>query len=173
MRGPSHRRRRRDARGASLVEFALIFPVFAMLLFGMITGGFALNDKQQMTYATREGARYAATVPAGQAFTSGTWATNVRDLLVARSDGTLTAADVCVSLVQGSPGTVVTPTASYTTKADGTACIGGQTFPVTTGDQGRRVQVTATKDAKLELIVFGSYDLTLDAQATARSESAT
>ncbi len=45
-------RRRRRERGASLVEFALILPVFLMLLFGMITAGLALNDKQQMTHVS-------------------------------------------------------------------------------------------------------------------------
>lgn len=166
-------RRKGPERGATLVEFALILPVFLMLLFGMITGGLALNDKQQITHATREGARYAATVPAAQPFTSGTWAENVRALLVERSDGTLDAADVCVSLVEGSPATVIAPTTDFTTKSDGTACMPSQTFPVTASDTGLRVQVSASSEAELDLILFGSYDLHLEAQATVRSESST
>lgn len=163
------RRGRGSDDGASLVEFALILPVFTMLLFGMITVGLALNDKQQMTHATREGARYAATVPSTQVFTSGTWASNVRDLIVTRSSGTLEASDICVSLVQGSTPAVLAPAATYSTS--GSPCIPGQTFPTTATDQGVRVQVTATKPAEIDLVLFGSYEVVLDSDATARSES--
>ncbi len=159
-------------RGASLVEFALILPVFALLLFGMISAGLALNDKQQMTHATREGARYAATVPANQTFTNGQpWAQNVRDLIVERSTGSLTSANVCVSLVQGSPGVVVNNDAQFTTRSPVAPCIPNQAYPVSVNDNGRRVQVTATKPAKIELIVFGTLGITIDVDATAKSES--
>ena len=163
---------RRAERGASLVEFALLLPIFAMLLFGMITAGLALNEKQQMTHATREGARYAATVGAEQTFDSGTWASNVRDLLVQRSVGTLGTADVCVSLVEGSGASLVVVDSDPKFSTDGTdPCIPGQTYPVTPNDVGRRVQVTATKQATIDLILFGSHDVTMDADATAKSES--
>ena len=162
----------RADRGASLVEFALLLPIFAMLLFGMITAGLALNEKQQMTHATREGARYAATVGAEQTFDTGTWASNVRDLIVQRSVGTLGDADICVSLVEGSGGTLVVVDNDSKFSTDGTnPCIPGQTYPVTPNDVGRRVQVTATKDATIDLILFGSHDVTMDADATAKSES--
>lgn len=162
-------RRSRDERGVALVEFALIFPLLAMLLFGMISAGLALNGKQEMTSATREGARYAATVPAAQTFTTGTWASNVRDLVVERSNGGLKASDICVSLVQGATATVVSPPGNFSTS--GSPCIAGETFPVAPGDPGRRVQVTASKPAEIQLVVFGSYNFTIDTQATVRSES--
>lgn len=170
--------------GASLVEFALILPVFMMLLFGMITVGIALNDKQQMTHATREGARYAATVPAAQSFdlngngtpdeAGETWAEVVRSVVRERSVDTLGDADICVSLVQGSPAAVVDGDAKYTTNVVSgtpTPCIVGQTYPVTATDNGRRVQVTATRDAEIDLVLFGSYPVTMDVEATAKSES--
>lgn len=156
-------------RGVALVEFALIFPILALLLFGMISAGLALNTKQEMTSATREGARYAAAVPSTQTFTTGTWASNVRDLVVRRSNGALQPSDVCVSLVEGGTATVVTPTANFSTS--GTPCIPGETFPVVTGDPGRRVQVTASKPGAIQLVVFGSYNFTIDTRATVRSES--
>ncbi len=156
-------------RGAAAFEFALIVPVLAMLLFGMISAGLALDDKQQMTFASREGARYAATIPASQTFVSGTWATNVRDLVVARSSGTLSASDVCVSLVEGSPAKVVVPSSSYSTA--GVPCIAGETFPVSGTDNGRRIQVTAGRNARIELVVFGRIDVRMDVDATTRSES--
>lgn len=44
-------------KGSVLVEFALILPVFLLLLFGVITFSVALYDKTVLTMATREGAR--------------------------------------------------------------------------------------------------------------------
>jgi Flp pilus assembly protein TadG len=43
-----------------LVEFALILPVFMLLLFGVISFSVALYDKTVLTMATREGARAGA-----------------------------------------------------------------------------------------------------------------
>lgn len=57
------RARRMDADGSNAVEFALVLPVLAMLLFGILTGGLALNQQQQLSHAAREGARYGATLP--------------------------------------------------------------------------------------------------------------
>lgn len=46
--------------GASLVEFALILPVFVVLIFGMITGGIALSQQNSVKNAVREASRFAA-----------------------------------------------------------------------------------------------------------------
>lgn len=162
-------------RGASLVEFALLLPVFAMLLFGMITAGVTLNEKQQMTHATREGARYAATVPADQAFASPItgWADAVERVLRERSVDSLGAAeDVCVALVEGSADSLTFPLiVVHTNRTDGTACLPQQNYPATANDSGRRVQVWATKDGEIDLVLFGEIDVDLYAEATARSES--
>ena len=53
-------RRRHDQRGAALVEFAIASMVLLMLLFGIITYGYALSFKQSLTQAAAEGARKAA-----------------------------------------------------------------------------------------------------------------
>ena len=44
-------------KGSVLVEFALILPVFLLLLFGVISFSVALYNKTVLTMATREGAR--------------------------------------------------------------------------------------------------------------------
>jgi Flp pilus assembly protein TadG len=44
-------------KGSVVVEFALILPVFLLLLFGVISFSIALYDKTVLTMATREGAR--------------------------------------------------------------------------------------------------------------------
>jgi Flp pilus assembly protein TadG len=162
-------------RGAALVEFALVAPLLIMLITGMVTAGHAYDQKLQIVHATREGARFAATVPATQAFTNGdTWANNVRDLVVERSAGVLAAADVCVSLVEGSPGSVHAASANYSTEGAATPCIPGQTYPVSEGtDVGLRVQVTASRPGKIELVIFPDLHVTMSSEATAKSESET
>lgn len=144
-------------------------PVLAMMLLGTVTAGFALNQKQQVTHATREGARYAATVAPGQTFSSGTWAENVRTLVVERSAGDLIAGQVCVSLVSGSPGVVVPPVAQHSTS--GAPCIANQSYPTTSFDSGVRIQVTGTRQVKIEFML-GNMTRSLTAKATAKSETA-
>lgn len=54
------RTRRREERGAVMVEFALILPVLLMLLVGIIEFGRAYNTTVSMQGAAREGARELA-----------------------------------------------------------------------------------------------------------------
>jgi Flp pilus assembly protein TadG len=53
-------RRARGERGAAAVEFALVLPAFAFLLFGMLDFGRALNYWMTETHLATTGARYAA-----------------------------------------------------------------------------------------------------------------
>lgn len=53
------RRHPSDERGAALVEFALVLPFLALLLFGTIEFGIAFNDYQSIRQGAREGAREA------------------------------------------------------------------------------------------------------------------
>lgn len=47
-------------RGQALVEFALIFPIFLLVLFGIIEFAFILNAQLSLNYATRDAALVAA-----------------------------------------------------------------------------------------------------------------
>ncbi|HQP25984.1 MAG TPA: pilus assembly protein, partial [Smithellaceae bacterium] len=47
------------SRGASAVEFALIMPLFFLLLFGIVDFGWYFFNQHTIQYATREGARLA------------------------------------------------------------------------------------------------------------------
>ena len=62
------------SEGATAVEFALLLPVLALILFGIIEFGLLLYDQQVITNASREGARAgiveAATRPNPAAITS-------------------------------------------------------------------------------------------------------
>lgn len=167
--GPGQRRARGED-GASLVEFALILPVFAMLMLGTITGGLAYNRQLALTGAAREGVRYAATLPQPATMARSTWADQVRDVTVQSADGELgTAAPrryVCVArsanLLAFKREYVGT---SAPTESDGSMCF----------DDGRaatenRVQVVVRRSSVLEAMVF-SHDLDLESRGVARYEA--
>ena len=50
----------RGQRGQTMVEFAIVLPIFLLLLLGIAQGGIAFNNYIQLTDATRAGARYGA-----------------------------------------------------------------------------------------------------------------
>jgi hypothetical protein len=56
-RGGTHVKKRRDERGAAMVEFAIILPLVLLLTFGLIDFGFAFADAAGIKSATRSGAR--------------------------------------------------------------------------------------------------------------------
>ena len=60
--GMTHRlrRRRNRSRGQTLVEFALILPVFLMLTLGVVDGARIFTAYISITNGTREGALFAA-----------------------------------------------------------------------------------------------------------------
>jgi Flp pilus assembly protein TadG len=171
--------------GAALVEFALIFPLLFALILGMVSAGIVWNQKLQLTHGAREGARYGAIVAPGQTFTNGeNWGRNVLDVMIERAGSDLRAdgAVACVSLVRASPGVVYS--GSHVARATRTAgswvydnnsgepCIANQAYPTTTTnvDIGLRVQATLSRPGTFEALFF-NQDLTLTAEATAKSEA--
>jgi Flp pilus assembly protein TadG len=61
LRGaPGGRRRPRSQSGAAAVEFALVVPIFVLLVVGIIDFGFAFNAQISLTQAVREGVRLGA-----------------------------------------------------------------------------------------------------------------
>ena len=55
-------RRRQDERGQSLVEFALIFPIFILLFIGLIEFSITLSVMLNVNYASRDSALLSAEV---------------------------------------------------------------------------------------------------------------
>ena len=51
---------RQRTQGQALVEFAILIPMFMLLLMGMLEFGLAFSHHQTLQYATREGARAGA-----------------------------------------------------------------------------------------------------------------
>jgi Flp pilus assembly protein TadG len=145
----------------ALVEFAIIMPVLFMIVFGMLTGGMVMNRQLSLTHATREAARYGATVTQDQ-YPPAQWAQHVREVAVQRSGGELAAANVCVALVgqnaANPPQTVV-----YSSTNGTSPCIAD-------GVHSWRVQVTATLPGQEINGIFFSVPLTLTSDATAKHE---
>ena len=155
-----------------MVEFALVLPLVMMLAFGLITSAMAYNHKLDLTHAAREGARYGATLaqlqctgipnPCG----TRTWAEVVRSVVVERSMGDLTAAGVCVALVNGSPGTPIGTGFSVNAPAG----FNGACYDDGSGDSGKRVQVAVIKTGDSINGILFKMPVTLTSQATAKFE---
>lgn len=160
------RRPRRDERGGSIVELAITMPLLMMVALSTFTGGLLLHQRLQLTQATRDGARYGTTVAQNQTFVTGTWASNVRDLVVERSLGVVPGDQICVALVSQSPPVVVggTSQANYTTNSPAAPCYDDGSL-----DSGLRVQVSARRTGTLQALAF-SMNVTMSGRATARYE---
>jgi Flp pilus assembly protein TadG len=72
------RRRATDQgeRGQSLVEFALVLPVFFLIVFAIIQFGMIMGAQDGLANSVREATRYAATVPVSNTGDAGTCSAN-------------------------------------------------------------------------------------------------
>lgn len=161
------RGRLRSDTGASLVEFALVLPIFMALVLAMFTGGLAYTVRQAITQGAREAARAGATTPVTGSVNS--WLDDVAAVAERSADGELAATEtgqyLCVALIRDgliSRRVSVGGAVSYST---GTACF---TDGVTVAS-ARRVQVRAARTRDMEAIFF-SQTLDLEGRAVARYE---
>jgi len=170
----------RNEFGAAAVEFAIIAPLFFMITFGMITGAIAFNQKNQLTHAAREGARYGATLSLGTVFTGCTgsqgscWAQGIAAVAEDRSFGDLNTSDpdhgICVALVEGpSPGTVVSTNGNYVHRIN---LSGGSArcFDDNGADEGQRVQVLVQRPGLINAVLF-QMTPTLRSEALSKLEA--
>jgi Flp pilus assembly protein TadG len=178
----AHRMRATDCgngdRGAVLVEFALTMPLLVMLLLGMFTGGLTLNQKLAIANGVREGSRYGATLPvaascSGGAGTLSCWLTQVADLTQTAAEGNLASSaanlQICVAYV--SPAATATDkTTSLTRTSSGDTTASAQCFDDGRPASERRVQVTATRDAKIEYLL-GTATPTLTSRSITKFEA--
>ena len=72
-----------DASGSQLLEFAVALPLLVVFVVGIFDFGAAFNVKQKINNITREGARFASTLPTNDLDAIGTPAsiTAIRDLV--------------------------------------------------------------------------------------------
>lgn len=164
------RRHQKSDSGAALVEMAIILPLLLLLLFGLFTGGIALERRSSVAQAARESARYGATVAQLQCTPvvncgGRTWAEQTRSVGVSRAGNGVVSADVCVALVEGSGAapTVYLGSAHYSTNGTAPCYADGS------ADTGLRVQVRIAAAGELNG-VFLRMPLDLTAQATAKYE---
>ncbi|HEY7465476.1 MAG TPA: TadE/TadG family type IV pilus assembly protein [Dehalococcoidia bacterium] len=106
--------RRHGQRGQSLLEFALVLPIFLLFVMGTVDFGWALRNYITATNAAREGARYGVT---------GAISNDIKSRVVARSSGLLQTSDVkvcrgttCDSGLSNTDSSTVIVKATYTYK---------------------------------------------------------
>jgi Flp pilus assembly protein TadG len=159
---------RRADSGATAVEFALLFPVFMMLAIGTISFGFAFESWINVTQASREASRFAATYPMPSGGVS-PWLDDVT--AVAKEAGGIDAATplneylVCVRFVnQVGPA----PSPATTLRSSGT--LSGATCPASTSTMpDNRAEVTVVQEAGLQWIL-GSASVKVSGDNVSRYE---
>lgn len=106
IRTVAHRGRGGE-RGQGLVEFAMLVPVFMLLLLGMLEFGTAFNHNLTIGYASREGARIGADLVngggtfgcgTGQSPNAGAFGRNVDQVIIEAVDRVLTSAGSPIDL---------------------------------------------------------------------------
>ena len=104
--------RKKREQGQTMAEFALVLPVLAILLFGVIQFGITFNNYLAVTDAVRAGARQAAVA---RFLPPGDREAKVRAKVYASADGLDTSKlEVTVTPSDGwQPGSDVTVEASY------------------------------------------------------------
>jgi Flp pilus assembly protein TadG len=150
--------RKRDDRGASAVEFALVVPILAMLLIGIVTVAIVYNDKLALANAVREGARIGATLPNGS-----TWGSSVQTHVATAYADDASNVSVCAKLYKVGN--------SVPLQSAGSGC--GTEPDAPNGVTGCYVKVWASKPAAMDWIL-GRRTFTIGAQSVAiydRSES--
>ncbi len=156
-----------------LVEFALVFPMLAMLLFALLSAGMAWNQNLALAQAARVGGRYGATLPTQNYASLDNYLDVVAARVVSGSEGSLdtsvTGRMVCVAYVHPSGTTPLdrtrrrTETGTTVTRAD-SSCF--------TDDQAstdKRIQVVVERQATFETGLW-SRSLTLHQQLVFRYE---
>lgn len=161
-------RRGRGDAGASAVEFALLFPVFMVMVMGTISAGTAFSKQINVTQAAREASRYGATYDyqADPSNTLDNWLTDV-DQAATEAAGNATdpigGYDYrCVALVTTDGVGAVVTTKSRHRVNGGTptagACPGARTPVIRSTDY---VQVAIYRNSKF-FVLFANPTIKLD-----------
>ena len=141
----------RAERGAAAVEFALVVPLLAMLLIGVVTVAVTYNKKIALANGVREAARVGATLPSGSS-----WGTSVKGQFDAAFAEDAADITFCARLRKVG---VVTPVQTV-----GTGC--GTEPAAASSATGCYVTVWATKPASMDW-VLGRSSFTLTDQSVA------
>jgi Flp pilus assembly protein TadG len=99
------RQLRRSERGQSLVEFAMVLPLFLIIVFGIVDFGRAYSAYVQLNNGAREGARYGAVGKSSSEIQA-----RVRAVTSGLNQGDLA---ISVSGAQGTKGSTITVSTVY------------------------------------------------------------
>jgi Flp pilus assembly protein TadG len=167
---------RADDRGASAVEFALLFPIFFMVCIGMITFGFAFESWLNVTQAARETSRFAATyaVQTGGGDIN-TWLDKMGTVAAENAGITLSGPQatppsdyfICVRFVNQAA--TPSPAPQTTMKTWGTLQSVGTTCTNSSALSDNRVEVAVVKPGPVQWL-FGSATLKVKGANTSRYE---
>jgi Flp pilus assembly protein TadG len=106
----AHKLSSRKQQGASLVEFAVLAPVFVVLLFGLVEFGMSIYSKEVIGNASREGARFGVVYTTPRKTTTEI-RTKVQDYLT--KSGFTSTATINVTGAGGASGSSLTVAVTY------------------------------------------------------------
>jgi Flp pilus assembly protein TadG len=122
-----------NAAGASsLAEFAISLPLLIVLVVGIFDFGGAFNQKQQLSNATRESARYGASLPTNDLCAGCTPVPSV-DAIRSLMDNYLVAARLNDCGLSGAAGLSMPSRLTWIYTASGNGCPGSLTLTVVRG----------------------------------------
>lgn len=98
-----------NCRGQAMVEFALILPIFILILFGVMEFGRVYNEKLIVTAAAREGVRTASVKGDGKAAALNAASVINRGSLTAVVTPAVPVTGQTVTVTVTNPVTLVTP----------------------------------------------------------------
>lgn len=160
MRAIGTRARRGGDTGAAAVEFAILLPLFLVLVFGLITGGIAFERWINVTQGAREASRFGATYSFQAAGSTDAWYTAVLDAAAENSGIRLTGPDptptgdyfICVAFRRGTEPATLLPESGISTlgtfRTAGSDCT-GSTMP------DSRVEVLVVRRATFDWLLGG------------------
>jgi Flp pilus assembly protein TadG len=158
--------RRFDEDGAAAVEFALVLPVLAMLLLGLITSGIAFGHAIGLANAVREGSRFGATAtPSGATPYTGAqwtaWANDVNSRTRAmQMDDPSHESTVCARLSKNSSSSPAVPTTLVSVCDNGAPAAGTPPTPPSIPGNSCFVTVWATRNFTVNALLVRINDVT-------------
>jgi Flp pilus assembly protein TadG len=152
--------RARSQRGAAALEFALVLPIFVVLIFGVVSVGLTYSDHLAITNAAREGARFGAATDVTQS----SWATSVQSRVLQTynnfGSSSPTTSQICVQLIDSSGAVLVATPA-------GSSCGTAPSTPAGMIAGTCAVEVWVRKPAKISTVIFPSINFNIGASSVA------
>lgn len=157
--------------GAAAVEFALLFPMFLLIVFGVINMGFGFNQKINLTQTAREASRYGATLSFASAGGDvDDWLAKVAAVAESAGGSDLEVDRpgryICVAHIEaGATGTASSLVVGTGGPSSSAACYSD-------GRDDERVQVVVRSQTVVDFIFMGGA-ITVGSESTTHYEAAT